>query len=639
MSNPWYGLLANLGVIVLFISAWTHLQDRIERLPSLPRSIAPGLLMGASAIAAMSLPFRLGGDMFVDLRTTPIVLAGFFGGPISGLTAGAAGALYRLYCGGGWVGPGLFAIGVSTIIGAIGHFALDRRQPRSRDVALLAAAQSVACLLNVVILPGEVARIVMSEVAMPLCTLVFAATLMSGLAILRESNRRTVMRANLIHGAIIQALPDCLNAKDLEGRFIAANPATARLMQAQGPAALIERSDFDFYPPDIAAQFRQDELRVLSRQAPETIEQHVQHRDGSSAWLSTLKAPLRDRNGEIIGLITHNRDITESKALETALAQTRQRLADALAHMADGLVMFDSEGRLVFCNEQYRAMFPKTADLRLPGTPLKTILRAALDRGEETPSGEEGGEAWIEAVYAQRLEAGDREIRLDDGRWLDARTRPTEDGGCLIVFSEITHKKQAESALSDMNRHLEMLARTDALTGLVNRRGFDDALAGEFARAARGGGPLTLMLIDVDRFKAFNDLYGHPAGDECLRAISRSFRKELLRSIDVAARYGGEELAAVLPGTPFDAAAQIAERFRLAVRALAIEHKGSEQGVVTVSIGVATVSPATPVDGPRDLVERADQALYSAKSGGRDRIASWNGLPTVKDALKRLRAR
>ncbi|TIT40376.1 MAG: diguanylate cyclase, partial [Mesorhizobium sp.] len=128
-------------------------------------------------------------------------------------------------------------------------------------------------------------------------------------------------------------------------------------------------------------------------------EQRLHHEDGTDGWLATLKAPFRDRSGAIIGLITHNRDITVRKQLENELAESQARLGDALTHMADGLVMFDPGGRLVLCNARYRAMFPKTADMRVPGADYRDILRASAERGEGTTP-PDAVEDWIAGIMA-----------------------------------------------------------------------------------------------------------------------------------------------------------------------------------------------------------------------------------------------
>ena len=175
-------------------------------------------------------------------------------------------------------------------------------------------------------------------------------------------------------------------------------------------------------------------------------------------------------------------------------------------------------------------------------------------------------------------------------------------------------------ALTAANAQLEQISKFDSLTGVHNRRSFDAAIDEEWRRAVRMGTPLSLMILDLDRFKEFNDLYGHPAGDDCLRRVAQLLRDALQRVSDLVARYGGEEFVVLLPNTWLAGAAELAERIRAGVQDLAITHgAGTERGVVTVSLGIACVVP-TPASASSILVEAADAALYRAKREGRNRI-------------------
>jgi diguanylate cyclase (GGDEF)-like protein len=180
----------------------------------------------------------------------------------------------------------------------------------------------------------------------------------------------------------------------------------------------------------------------------------------------------------------------------------------------------------------------------------------------------------------------------------------------------------ARDALDTMNRTLQRLALEDELTGLANRRQFELILSGEFTRAMRNAASLALIMIDVDFFKHYNDLYGHPAGDDCLRRIGQVLLSFGNRSGDLYARYGGEELAVLLPGADVAGAIQVAEKIRLAVRALNMAHAGNPPGMVTISLGVAAFAPVRAGDFSKTLVQSADNALYAAKKQGRDRTCS-----------------
>jgi diguanylate cyclase (GGDEF)-like protein len=177
------------------------------------------------------------------------------------------------------------------------------------------------------------------------------------------------------------------------------------------------------------------------------------------------------------------------------------------------------------------------------------------------------------------------------------------------------------------------LALTDALTGVKNRRAFDEILAQEWRMAGRQRRPLSMLLLDVDHFKAFNDTYGHPAGDACLRAIAEALGKSLTRPGDCVARYGGEEFALLLSDTGPAGALVIAERVRQAILMLGIAHSASRTlPLISISVGVATETFGNDAGPAERLVERADRALYRAKTAGRNRVERASPLAPAADA-------
>ena len=173
-------------------------------------------------------------------------------------------------------------------------------------------------------------------------------------------------------------------------------------------------------------------------------------------------------------------------------------------------------------------------------------------------------------------------------------------------------------ALADRNRALSALVSLDGLTAIANRRSFDTALAQAWYRARRAGAALGVLMIDVDHFKRFNDSHGHQAGDDVLRQVAKAVQAAVLRPDDVAARYGGEEFAIVLPLAEGEAARVVGERVRTNVRALELPYPESPGGVVTVSVGVASMRPRDA--DASAIVSAADRALYQAKREGRDRV-------------------
>jgi len=217
--------------------------------------------------------------------------------------------------------------------------------------------------------------------------------------------------------------------------------------------------------------------------------------------------------------------------------------------------------------------------------------------------------------------ANDYMVKLPDRIELLARLRYHSAGYVTRLQRDEAFRalRVSQQNLADANIELQKLAALDGLTGIANRRRFDDVMKTEWQRGQRNGRPLSLLMCDIDCFKLYNDTYGHPAGDLCLKKTAAVLTAHLKRPADLAARYGGEEFVIVLPETGLEGALVVADACRAHLEHLALEHSAAPLGLVTMSIGVASIVPA-PGDGPEELVARADKALYAAKRGGRNRI-------------------
>jgi diguanylate cyclase (GGDEF)-like protein len=224
-----------------------------------------------------------------------------------------------------------------------------------------------------------------------------------------------------------------------------------------------------------------------------------------------------------------------------------------------------------------------------------------------------------------------RDVELEIGgstRWFSAFIGPLMDG-CVVRLADITVVKQNEAALrantlrlqSD-NAQLRQLAWLDGLTGLSNRRALDVILEREMARARRNNTPLTLAMCDIDHFKAYNDFYGHLAGDDCIREVAQVLAETGARAADLVARYGGEEFVLVMPDTTLEGGMEVVRRAQQALHDRALPDATSPKDkLLTLSFGLAQFEPSKDEDGVT-LLGRADTALYRAKHQGRNRIAT-----------------
>ncbi len=195
----------------------------------------------------------------------------------------------------------------------------------------------------------------------------------------------------------------------------------------------------------------------------------------------------------------------------------------------------------------------------------------------------------------------------------------------LRLKHEIDQRKEREQQLIELTKKLQCMSSSDGLTGIANRRHFDEYLATEWRRALRKQSGISLIMIDIDFFKLFNDTYGHLRGDECLKKVAQCIRESTRRAGDLAARYGGEEFAIILPEEGEEDAYQLASIIRENVEGLKIPHQQSEvSNYVTVSLGVASMVPQQDT-GIQTLIDRADGALYKAKRSGRNRVCKAGG--------------
>jgi len=249
---------------------------------------------------------------------------------------------------------------------------------------------------------------------------------------------------------------------------------------------------------------------------------------------------------------------------------------------------------------------------------LNKIIRALMNRAEKTMNVRGSAFGLFETAVRLEDKVRRRTAQLENALRENEQINRALQRAQKRMKVEIAERQRIEEALRKANEHLEQLSTTDPLTGLANRRRLMEALTAEWNRALRTHHSIGMAMIDIDYFKKYNDRYGHPAGDQCLRHVAMAL-KTAVRRTDIAARYGGEEFAVIFPNTDYATVYHVADRARMAVYSLKAPHADSDTGILTVSVGVAAIAPSTDTTIDQ-LIYLADTALYVAKREGRNQV-------------------
>ena len=335
--------------------------------------------------------------------------------------------------------------------------------------------------------------------------------------------------------------------------------------------------------------------------------------------------PIHDDCGTVYGISVALLDITQRKRAIAALLESEENLRYTVELTPHIPWTADASGELTFMSPRWNTITGKAAGLVHLKDWASVLHPEDLDATAAF---------WSSSV--QSGEPYDAEYRICSAnggwRWVRARAYPRRNGSGEIVqwygtVEDVHDRKGIAIQLAAANEELARHAREDHLTGLPNRRRFDEVLGQEVERARRNNRPMALILLDIDYFKHYNDAAGHLAGDECLKMVANAVGSVIRRPTDLAARFGGEEFAIILPETSPQGADEIASRAVAAIRNLVITHPDPRIGQVTISAGVAVhIGGAYPsnFDCMEEFVATADMALYEAKAKGRDRFISRN---------------
>jgi diguanylate cyclase (GGDEF)-like protein/PAS domain S-box-containing protein len=341
-------------------------------------------------------------------------------------------------------------------------------------------------------------------------------------------------------------------------------------------------------------------------------EYRVQHPERGERWVSGTAKPQTLDDGAVLwhGYI---HDVTQDKQRTLKLQQTEHLLRQLMNEMPMALCLVDEHGNFYFRNRRFEQLFA------IPPHEVMSLARWWQQEYPDPDYRQQVIDTWTaDLAYAHahdgQIPQRDYQVTLPDG---EQRTMAI---GGLVFGNHFMATFEDRTEQIEHNALLREMAYVDGLTGIANRRHFDESLHIEWRRCLRSGQPISMLMIDIDHFKAYNDHYGHLLGDECLQAVATTLRDGLGRAQDFVARYGGEEFVCLLPESTAAGARKVAERLLTAMHTLARAHAASPvANSVTISIGIATETPDGHND-PEALLAYADANLYRAKQAGRNRV-------------------
>jgi diguanylate cyclase (GGDEF)-like protein/PAS domain S-box-containing protein len=623
MQLMWQTLIGNLAVVGLILSVWAHFSAAANSSPHWREKLRLGVFLGLAASASMIMAFSFRPGTLVDLRSGLIALAGMEAG-LPGLVAALSlSALTRWAIGGEGLALGIQSLALFAAVGLAVRYITAKRFRAMGKVLFLANSVSVVMGAHLWIIMHLEEADRLNVVIIPLLSLNAVSIMICGGIIFFVKARnldRTILAAALAQS------PNYLYVKNRDSRFVLVNERTASHNGYEKPSQMVGLSDFDLTSPVRAETLFHAEQELMRNRSAIVDERE----EVAGKVFLTSKYPLYDQVGRVIGIAGTSQDVTQKERLEQELADSRTTLGDALEALHDGLAIYNDAGILRRCNHQYQAAFPITGSSRLPGEDIADLLDLCVKSGEIPDPDATQIKEWQNAIKRRPSGSNSVDLRLFNGMWLRLKVQWSRQGA-VVLASDVTDSKQKEEVLRDAAQTYRQLAETDPLTGLLNRRAFDSRASVEFARHGRNKSPLSIMMVDIDLFKAFNDGHGHHEGDECLKKVANCLRDASKRPADIVARFGGEEFIVLLPDTDKIGAISVARDFTEILRRRDIPHMSSPHGHVTASIGIASLSSDEARCDKNALMRRADTALYAAKRNGRNRTEVWSDQSETMD--------
>ncbi|WLR51961.1 diguanylate cyclase [Bacillus tianshenii] len=613
-------LIINLALFtsVIFLIGHSLRETNIYReFPSLTfkGKLIIGVVHGVIGTLILFFGFNIGGETLVDLRHLAIVVSAFFGGLPAAVTTGLIIAVNRIIS--------INGLNLSSVLGAVNaiNMAVGTGLISQYVTKHKWKYMNLYCLLSISVI--AITLIPEIQALTTVLVLMWGISILSALWViyliryLMSTNRlfQQVQESEEKYRLITENMSDLVSVLDRRGLILYASPSHQTVLN-------IDVDDYiGSYPhkyihPDDLQRVRETFRQVMNNKSTLETEYRWKHADGHWIHIDMRGTPIIEENGEVHSIVVASRDITKRKTMEEQLLKTLNELKDLKLALDESSIVSiaDSQGKITYANERFceitgykkDELIGKSHSITNSGHHPKeffkhlweTISNGAVWKGEIRNTARNGQSYCFDTTIVP---------------FLNNEGVPYQ---YVAIRTDITERKKHV-------HRLRYLSHVDGLTDLANRRYFDEKLEEECQRAYKDATPLSLILFDIDHFKAYNDTYGHQGGDICLQSIAKLMKEVVNHPYDLAARYGGEEFAIILPQTAEEGANIVANKLRQRVEELHIEHKGSSiSDVVTISVGVTT-SASEPIT-PEHLIEQADKALYKAKQNGRNQIKTFH---------------
>lgn len=416
---------------------------------------------------------------------------------------------------------------------------------------------------------------------------------------------------------------------DLEGNIIQCNPELTEMLGYTNEELIGFRFSDITHKEDINIDLQLFDELINNKRQRYQLEKRYVGKSGNIIWAKLTVSIIRDEAGNQKYVLGMMENITEEKVLNEKLYEEEEKFSLILENLPNGIIILSGKGNILYINtaalkqlgvcreEAYIRRYndPAWNVYTLDGTPYylaKLSFFASIRKRKPINNLE---------LMCRRKDGTDIILSCNI---TTITSRGDVKPNILVSLTDITQIKKAEQKAIELNFQLEKMSSLDGLTGIDNRRSFDEYIEIEWKRCLRESKPLSLIMIDIDHFKLFNDTYGHQGGDNCLKEVAETLSCLIKRPPDIVCRYGGEEFVIILPETDADGARVVAERLRSGIEGLRILHASSRVSkFVTISLGVAGVMP-NKYASANELIEKADKALYKAKLDGRNRYSVYN---------------